>query len=80
MFFRESIRRAADATGVAGWVRNLPDGIVEVVVEGQVDAITQMVGFCRIGPPDANVERIEAFDEPAEGLHGFVIRLTPPRE
>ena len=80
VFFRESTRQTAETAGVAGWVRNLHDGIVEVVVEGRVDAVAQVVAFCRAGPPDARVDGIEVFDEPADGLPGFAIRPTPPRE
>jgi acylphosphatase len=80
VFFRESTRQVAEAAGVAGWIRNLHDGIVEAVVEGRADAVAQVVAFCRTGPPDARVDRIELLDEPAEGLSGFAIRLTPPRE
>lgn len=80
VFFRESARLAAEAAGVAGWVRNLPDGMVEAVAEGPADVVAALVAFCRVGPPDARVDRVEVFDEPVEGLQGFAVRLTPPRE
>lgn len=46
--------------GVAGWVRNLPDGRVEVEAEGDRAALEKLVGFCRRGPPAARVDDVEA--------------------
>jgi acylphosphatase len=80
VFFRESTRRAAEEAGVAGWVRNLLDGVVEVVLEGRTDAVAQVVAFCRVGPSDAEVTRLEVFDEVPLGEVGFTVRLTPPRD
>jgi len=77
VYFRESTLRAAQAVGVAGWVRNLPDGTVEAVFEGPADAVSQIVAVCRTGPPDARVDRLEVADETPEGLAGFAIRPTP---
>lgn len=74
VWFRESTRQAAEAQGVSGSVRNLPDGTVEAVFEGRRAAVDAMVAFCRTGPPDARVERVDVFDEPPEGLAGFEIR------
>ena len=72
--FRFAIERAAKARGVSGWVRNRPDGAVEAVFEGAQDEVEALVDFCREGPRGAEVERIEASAEPAEGLTGFRIR------
>jgi acylphosphatase len=80
VFFRETTRRAATAAGVAGWVRNLPDGAVEAVFEGDPTAVTELVAFCLVGPPDAVVDGVEVFDEPPEGLVGFATKATPPRQ
>lgn len=74
VWFRETTRRRAEANGVAGWVRNRPDGCVEAVFEGAEEAVASLVAFCRSGPPDARVERIEVVDEPAAGLVGFAVR------
>ena len=46
VFFRETTRRRALADGVAGWVRNLPDGSVEALFEGEREAVDRLVGFC----------------------------------
>jgi len=71
VFFRDTVRRRADATGVSGWVRNNRDGTVEAVLEGDDEAVERLVAFCRRGPRGAQVERIEVFEEEPEGLTGF---------
>jgi acylphosphatase len=63
----------AQSRGVAGWVRNRPDGAVEAVFEGEPDAVERMVAFVREGPRGATVERVDAVDEEPEGLDGFRI-------
>ncbi|MEA3189870.1 MAG: acylphosphatase [Thermoplasmata archaeon] len=75
--FRASLRREAEAFGLAGWVRNLPDGRVEAVAEGEPAAVESLVGWCRRGPERAVVSGIEAKPEPEEGLRGFEVRRTP---
>jgi acylphosphatase len=74
VFFRDSTRRRALSAGVSGWVRNNRDGTVEAVLEGEAEAVERLVAFCREGPRGAQVDRIEARDEPPEGLVGFGIR------
>jgi acylphosphatase len=74
VFFRDTTRRMAHQRGVAGWVRNNPDGSVEAVFEGEKSAIDRLVAFAHEGPRGARVERVEVFDEEPEGLSGFAIR------
>jgi acylphosphatase len=74
VFFRDSTRRRAAERGVAGWVRNLPDGTVEAVFEGDPEAVEAMVAFCGEGPRGAVVERVESVEEEPEGLAGFEVR------
>ena len=71
VFFRDTTRRMARSRGVAGWVRNNPDGTVEAVFEGERDAVERLVDFCRVGPRGAQVERVEVTEEEPEGLRGF---------
>jgi acylphosphatase len=71
VFFRDTIRRKARETGVAGWVKNRPDGTVEAVFEGAPSAVEQMVNVCREGPPQAIVDQMECIEEPVEGLSNF---------
>ena len=73
VFFRDSLRRAAQEAGVGGWAANLPDGSVEIVLEGPPEAVERLVALARVGPPDAEVREVEVTDEPPEGLRGFSI-------
>jgi acylphosphatase len=72
--FRFAVERAARSRGVAGWVRNRPDGAVEAVFEGDADDVESMVLLCREGPRGAQVVRAEVVEEEPEGLAGFEIR------
>jgi acylphosphatase len=74
VFFRDSARREADRRGVAGRARNLPDGRVEVVLEGPPDDVAAVLGWLGEGPPHAQVDAVEVTDEPVEGLRGFEVR------
>ena len=61
--------------GVAGWVRNLPDGSVEAAFEGDPAAVEALVDFCRAGTRPARVEGVEVCEEPVEGLRRFDFRF-----
>lgn len=74
VFFRDSLRRHADAAGVGGWAANRPDGTVETLLEGPPDAIEEIITFARSGPPRASVERVEVSEEPVGDLTGFRVR------
>jgi acylphosphatase len=74
VWFRDSCRREAVAREVAGWVRNRMDGTVEAVFEGREPAVAELVAWCRLGPPRADVTGIEVTEEPPEGVVGFQIR------
>jgi acylphosphatase len=74
VFFRDSVRRLATRTGVAGWVRNTREGTVEAVFEGDEDAVAQLIAFCREGPRGARVDTVEIAEEEPELLLGFEVR------
>jgi acylphosphatase len=74
VFFRDTVRRRAEAAGVAGWVSNRSDGAVEAVFEGEPEPVEQMVELCRRGPSRAEVANVEVTNEEPEGLSGFDIR------
>jgi acylphosphatase len=74
VFFRDSTSRLAEREGVAGWVRNNPDGTVEAVFEGENDAVERLLGFVHEGPRGADVSGVETFEEEPEGISGFHIR------
>ena len=74
VFFRYEARERARGRGLAGWVRNLPDGRVEAVFEGPQEAVEELVEWCRRGPRGAEVTEIEVDTEEPEGLEGFDVR------
>jgi acylphosphatase len=74
VFFRDSVRREAEAAGVSGWVTNRADGAVEAVFEGDADAVERMLSCVRDGPGHAEVEDVEVHEEEPEGLEGFEVR------
>jgi len=66
VFFRASAQQEALRLGLTGEVRNLPDGSVEAIVEGEKKAVDEFVAWCRRGPPSAEVEDVQ-------------VKLGPPR-
>jgi acylphosphatase len=74
VFFRDTCRRLAERNGVAGWVRNLPDGRVEAVFEGPDENVRRLVDWARTGPRLAMVDTVAVQPEPPEGLAAFQIR------
>ena len=71
VFFRDETRRLAEWHGVAGSIRNTTDGTVEAVFEGPPDLVAKLIVYCREGPRNAAVERVEIYEESPEGLSGF---------
>lgn len=72
--FRFFARRAAESAGVTGWVRNLPDGRVETVVEGEESAVAQYLQKIRRGPIGGLVDQVEVEERPPERL--TIFRIT----
>jgi len=67
VFYRAFTEETADALGLYGWVRNLPDGRVEAVFEGEKEAIEKAIVICRKGPPAARVSNIDVKWEDFKG-------------
>jgi acylphosphatase len=74
VWFRESCQEQAQRAGVDGWVRNLADGRVEVLLEGSRGAVDRVIAWCHDGPRRARVDRVEVVDEAAVGERGFRVR------
>ncbi|HPD17677.1 MAG TPA: acylphosphatase [Planctomycetota bacterium] len=73
--FRAWTEREARMLKLAGWVKNLPDGRVEAVIEGPPEAVAALVEKLKAGPRAAKVENLDVKDEPAEGgFEGFETR------
>jgi len=66
VFFRGATQARMRELGVRGWVRNLPDGRVEALVEGDDAQLEEALAFLRRGPRSAAVERVEVQDAPGE--------------
>lgn len=65
--FRWETQRAARRCQVTGWVRNLPDGQVEAVIEGPRTRVTDLIDWCRSGPPAARVDSLDIHWEDYSG-------------
>ena len=74
VFFRYETSKVARSLNVNGWVRNLPDGRVEAVFEGEKENVEKMTKFCRQGPPGAQVDDVKVKWETYRGeFSGFEI-------
>lgn len=74
--YRNFARRMAQARGIAGYTRNLADGSVEVVAEGERPALLSLIEALRRGPRSAEVDDVETSWEPYTGTLGtFTIRF-----
>ncbi len=67
VFFRAYTRDEARRLGLKGWVRNLPDGRVEVLAQGDEEDLARLESFCRRGPPYAHVRSVERIEEEMPG-------------
>jgi len=75
VWYRGATRRFAEAAGVHGWVRNLPDRRVEAVLQGDRAAVERVIEFMSEGPPGAAVTGVAvSFRPAAEAYRGFDIR------
>jgi acylphosphatase len=59
VFFRAATQREARRLGVTGWVKNRPDGSIEVVAEGEEDAIKEIISWAHHGPSAARVDGVD---------------------
>lgn len=67
VFFRADTQRAAVGLSLTGWVRNVPDGRVEAVFEGEDTNVDKMLAWCHHGPPAARVNEVIINEEPYRG-------------
>ncbi len=75
VFFRTSTVKEAKRLGVKGWVRNCPDGSVEVVAEGKKKKIDELIQWCHQGPAGAQVRNVQLHWEDHQGaFENFSIR------
>jgi acylphosphatase len=77
VFFRSETQDEAMNLSLTGWVRNLPDGKVEAVFEGEKYKVEKLIEFCKHGPPDAIVTKVQVLWEDYTGeFRDFGIRQT----
>jgi acylphosphatase len=73
--FRANTCHHARYLGLTGWVRNCSDGTVELIAQGELQSVQQLVTWCHDGPPGARVTRVEVdWQPPGEDLASFTIR------
>jgi acylphosphatase len=77
VWYRESMRIEAERLGVTGWVRNLPDGAVEAMLQGTPDAVDALIRWAWDGPPAARVEAIRI--DPGSGTYASFERRPSAR-
>jgi acylphosphatase len=74
VFFRREITDLARRLGVTGWVRNLSDGRVEALAEGEKKSLDELIRFCHVGPIGARVRNVEVeWSDYTGEFHGFKI-------
>jgi acylphosphatase len=73
--FRANARDRATELGLTGWVRNLPDGDVEALAEGEEALVQEFIEWCEVGPPAARVESVEVTRSAFRGEHQHFVVL-----
>lgn len=74
VFFRDFTEEQANKLGVKGWVKNMPDGTVEALIEGKDELLEQMIIWCYEGSPNAIVKDVKVEWVKPEGCVGFEIK------
>jgi acylphosphatase len=74
VYYRQSAQEQADRLELDGWVRNVADGRVEVLVEGEEGAVRELAAWLEEGPADAEVTAVELQEQPLQGITGFIVR------
>lgn len=74
VYFRAETQERARSLAIAGWVRNLPDGDVEAVFEGDGERVESLIAWCRRGPRGARVDAVSVEWEEPVGERGFDVR------
>ncbi|MCZ4323050.1 acylphosphatase [Pseudomonas anguilliseptica] len=72
--FRQATAKQAERLELDGWVRNLVDGRVEVLFEGDQAAVAELASWLERGPPAAEVTALELQDQALQGIAGFIVR------
>lgn len=73
VFFRKFVKENAEELGVRGYVRNLEDGSIELVIEGKDEKVNELLDRCKKGPKHSEIKYIEVEEIKHQGLEGFKI-------
>lgn len=75
VFYRSTAKRVAESLSLTGWVKNLRDGRVEIIAEGEEENLLKFIEWCKRGPVGAEVESVDVRREDYKGeFRGFEIR------
>lgn len=75
VFFRHNTKKQAIRLGLKGYTKNMPDGTVEIVVEGPEDKLNQLINFCENSPGASDVSKVDVKFEKAKGeFKDFVVK------
>ena len=74
VYFRQATAQQAERLDLDGWVRNLTDGRVEVLFEGDEAAVAELASWLEQGPQAAEVTALELQDQALQGVAGFIVR------
>ena len=72
--FRQTTAEQAERLDLDGWVRNLADGRVEVLFEGDETAVAELTSWLQHGPQAAEVTSLELQEQAQQGVAGFIVR------
>ena len=76
VFYRASCQEVAQRLGLTGWVKNLPDGNVEVLAQGEKEKIEKLIEWCKKGSDGARVDDVEIkWNDVINNFEGFVIAM-----
>jgi acylphosphatase len=73
VFYRGSAKETADDLGITGWIKNTEEGDVEAVVTGSQSQLQAFIGWCKNGPPSANVSEVISTDIKEEIFKAFTV-------
>lgn len=71
VFFRATAQQVAEKMQIMGWIKNTPDGEVEVLAEGSEEQVNQFIGWCKTGPPKARVISVDITEKEFQNLSRF---------
>jgi len=74
VWYRNSAKARASELKLAGWVRNCPDGTVEIHAQGNRENLDRFIEWCKQGPPTAEVTGLDTTPASVEGMETFQVR------